>query len=89
MAKLTRLMHDDLTPESRRYLRALERKNRTKGVVPMEVWAFNMVEHGLFEAKVTDGKPGTHPDDYSLRKTPLCTKEAFDALAYYMEDANS
>ena len=89
MAKLTRLMHDDLTADSRRYLRALERKNRTKGTVPMEAWVFNMVEHGLCEAKVADGKSGTNPDDYSFRKTPLCTKEAFDALAHYMEDENS
>ena len=87
---LTRKMHDDLTPESRRYMVAFMERNRTGGTVPMEVFLANAVEHGLL---VAHGEPGTAWDDMQVQRAPGFTdaefKAGFDQLAPYMEDANS
>lgn len=89
-----RKVFDDLTSGSRRYIRAIDRANHTEGITPMDVFLMNMVEHGLVEAEVIDGKPGTGPDDYTVRRIPGAHtdeefKAGFDQLAPYMEDAAS
>ena len=91
---LTRKCFDDLTSGSRQYIRAITRANHDGGLVPMDVFLVNMVEHGLLEAEVIPGKSGTSPDEYTVRRIPGAhTDEEFKAgfaqLAPYMENVNS
>lgn len=91
--ELKRKVYDDLPQGSRQYIQAINRANHDGGLVPMDVFLVNMVEHGLLVARVADGKRGGHPDDFEVQRAPGFTDEefkaGFDQLAPYMEDANS